>query len=219
MPPGGGQQQSQQSKRRRDHQSINSNIQWFRPLPHTNTQPAGLIGPVLTLSRSASYQFTGGVAGAVPCTSTVACATQGFTALYSTDNVALWEVCPARFALTTCVIGGNPVLGTIGQTGLYTAPAEIPNPQPVILVTSQLSRTITNQSNYAYVEAAWQHKGPPYRRPFLFKPAPEPYFGTGFGSGLVLLSMNLCCDSSTLLRANDASRQPLISTRLPSRSL
>jgi len=119
--------------------------------PHTNTQPAGLITPVLTLARNASYQFTGGVAGAAPCTSTVVCATQGFTALYSTDNLPLWEVCPAPFALTTCVVGGNPVLGTISQTGLYTAPAAIPNPQPVILVTSHLSPTITNQNNYAYI--------------------------------------------------------------------
>lgn len=119
--------------------------------PHTNTQPAALISPVLTLPRNASYQFTGGVVGAVPCTSTVVCTTQGFTALYSTDNVALWEVCPAPFALTTCIQGGNPVLGTITQTGLYTAPAAIPNPQPIILVTSHLSPTVTNTSNYAYI--------------------------------------------------------------------
>lgn len=119
--------------------------------PHTNTQPAALLNPVVTIARNASFQFVGGVVGSSPCTSTVVCTTQGFTALYSTDNTPLWEVCPAPFALTTCVIGGNTTLGTITQTGLYTAPAAIPNPQPVILVTSHLSPTITNQSNYAYI--------------------------------------------------------------------
>jgi hypothetical protein len=120
-------------------------------VPHTNTSPAGLTNPVLTVPRNGSYQFYGGVIGTLPCASVVVCATQGFTQLYSTDNAPIWEVCPAPFSLTACIVGGNTTLGTITQTGLYTAPAAIPNPQPIILVTSHFAPNITNQNNYAII--------------------------------------------------------------------
>jgi hypothetical protein len=48
-------------------------------------------------------------------------------------------------------ISGSTALGTITQSGLYTAPATISSPLPVVFVTSDLSPTITNTQNYAYV--------------------------------------------------------------------
>jgi hypothetical protein len=120
--------------------------------PHTPTTPAGLTNPVVTVARNTTFQFYGGVVGANPCTSTAQCLINGTQyPLNTTDNKPIWEVCPAPFAIATCVIGGNATLGTITQAGLYTAPAAIPSPLPVVLVTSEAAPTITNAGNYAYV--------------------------------------------------------------------
>jgi hypothetical protein len=124
--------------------------------PHTNTSPAGITTPAVTVARNTSYQFLGGVVGALPCTSSTTCIAQGTPVINSVNNNPLWMVCPATFTLSTCLpvvngISGNPTLGTVTQTGLYTAPAAIPNPLPVVLVTAQEAPTITNTSNFAYV--------------------------------------------------------------------
>jgi hypothetical protein len=120
--------------------------------PHTPTTPTGLTNPVVTVARNASYQFTGGVVGTLPCTSASQCLINGTQYVTNTtDNKAVWEVCPAPFALATCIVGGNATLGTITQSGLYTAPAAIPSPLPVVLVVPETAQTITNSSNYAYV--------------------------------------------------------------------
>jgi hypothetical protein len=124
--------------------------------PHTNTSPANITTPAVTVARNASFQFLGGVVGALPCTSTTTCLTQFTPVINSANNNPVWMVCPATFALSTCLpvvngISGNATLGTVTQTGLYTAPAAIPSPLPVVLVTAQEAPTITNTSNFAYV--------------------------------------------------------------------
>ena len=125
--------------------------------PHTPTTPTGLTNPVVTVARNTTFQFTGGVVGTLPCTSTTQCLINGTQYVTNTtDNKAVWEVCPAPFALGTCLpvvngISGNATLGTINQSGLYTAPAAIPNPLPVVLVVPETAQTITNAQNYAYV--------------------------------------------------------------------
>jgi hypothetical protein len=124
--------------------------------PHTNTTPANITTSAVMVARNASFQFLGGVVGALPCTSSTTCATQGSTKINEANNNPVWLVCPATFTLSTCLpvvngISGNATLGTVNQTGLYTAPAAIPNPLPVVLVTAQEAPTITNTSNFAYV--------------------------------------------------------------------
>ena len=120
--------------------------------PHTPTTPSGLTNPVVTVARNTTYQFYGGVVGTGPCTSASQCLINGTQYVTNTtDNKALWEVCPAPITIATCVIGGNTSLGTITQSGLYTAPATIPSPLPVVLVVPETSPTIINASNYAYV--------------------------------------------------------------------
>lgn len=121
--------------------------------PHTNLVPSGITAPAVTVARNATFQFYGGVVGAGICVSTTTCNAliPPSPVVNSANNTPLWEVCPAPIAIATCVLGGNSTLGTITQTGLYTAPAAIPSPLPVVLVTSQISPTITNASNYANV--------------------------------------------------------------------
>jgi hypothetical protein len=120
--------------------------------PNTPTTPTGLTNPVVTVARNTSFQFTGGVVGTLPCTSATQCLINGTQYVTdTTDNKAVWEVCPAPFALASCIIGGNSTLGTITQSGLYTAPATIPSPLPVVLVVPETAQTITNAQNYAYV--------------------------------------------------------------------
>jgi len=46
------------------------------------------------------------------------------------------------------VPGGNAAFGTISSTGLYTAPATIPATQPVVVLSSEISPTVTA---YAYI--------------------------------------------------------------------
>ena len=120
--------------------------------PHSGLSPANQTQPVINVARGASYQFYGGTVGSAPClppTGATLCANGA--ASFTTDNASIWEVCPAPFALTTCITNGNATLGTITQTGLYTAPTTIPNPLPVVFVTSHFNPSISNQSNYAYV--------------------------------------------------------------------
>jgi hypothetical protein len=125
--------------------------------PHTNTTPAGITTPAVTVARNTSFQFLGGVVGAIPCTASTTCIAQFTPVINSANNNPVWMVCPgATFAITNCIpvvngISGNATVGTVNQTGLYTAPAAIPNPLPVILVTAQEAPTITNTSNFAYV--------------------------------------------------------------------
>ena len=120
--------------------------------PHTPTTPTGLTNPVVTVARNTSYQFYGGVVNTGPCTSAAQCLINGTQYVTNTtDNKAIWEVCPAPITIATCVNGGNTTLGTITQSGLYTAPATIPNPLPVVLIVPETSPTIINASNYAYV--------------------------------------------------------------------
>jgi hypothetical protein len=122
-----------------------------RLYPFTPLVPAGITAPAVTIARNATYPFYGYVTGALPCTSTVTCAAAGTPLLYTANNNSLWEVCTQPFTITSCVVGGNTTLGTITQTGLYTAPATIPSPQPVVLNTSQSNPTIANTNNYANV--------------------------------------------------------------------
>jgi hypothetical protein len=120
--------------------------------PHEATTPTGITSPVVTVARNTSFQFTGGVVGTLPCTSASQCLINGTQYVTNTtDNKAVWMVCPAPIAIATCVIGGNSTLGTITQTGLYTAPANIPSPLPTVLVVPETAQTVTNASNYAYV--------------------------------------------------------------------
>jgi hypothetical protein len=120
--------------------------------PNTPQTPTGLTNPVVTVARNASFQFTGGVVGTLPCGSATQCLINGTQYVTNTtDNTAVWKVCPAPIAVATCVTGGNSTLGTITQNGLYTAPATIPSPLPTVLVVPETAQTIINQSNYAYV--------------------------------------------------------------------
>lgn len=122
--------------------------------PHTPTTPSGLTNPVVTVARNATYQFYGGVVNTGPCTTPAQCLINGTQYVNNTtDNKSIWEVCPVPLAVATCVIGGNSTLGTITQTGLYTAPANIPSPLPIVLIAPETSLPVppTNQSNYAYV--------------------------------------------------------------------
>lgn len=119
--------------------------------PATPNPPAGLTNPVVTISHLApnnTYQFFGGAAGAAPCTSTATCGVDGSgnaIPIGTTDNSVIWEVGPASSTPTatavTCSVASLCPFGTISQAGLYTAPATIPSPQPVIVVISHLVPT------------------------------------------------------------------------------
>jgi hypothetical protein len=127
--------------------------------PHTNTTPANITTPAVTVARNTSFQFLGGVVGAIPCTQSTACIAQFTPVVNSANNNPVWMVCPgATFALTNCIpvvngISGNATVGTVTQTGLYTAPAAIPASAstPIVLVTAQEAATITNTQNFAFV--------------------------------------------------------------------
>ena len=68
--------------------------------PHTPTTPTGLTNPVVTVARNTSFQFTGGVVGTLPCTSTTQCLINGTQYVTNTtDNKAVWEVLPAPLRL------------------------------------------------------------------------------------------------------------------------
>jgi hypothetical protein len=132
--------------------------------PHTNTTPANINSPAVTVARNTSFQFLGGVVGALPCTSSTTCATQFTPVVNSANNFPVWMVCPASstspaaFVFANCLpvvngISGNATVGTVTQTGLYTAPATIPPALggPIVLVTAQEAPTITNTQNFAFV--------------------------------------------------------------------
>ncbi len=112
--------------------------------------------PIVNVARNGSFAFYGGAVGAVPCATPAACALISATAPpFSTDNGVIWSVGPAPFASTTQVTGGNATLGTITQNGVYTAPATIPNPLPVVELNShsvnQTKANGGNSSNFTYV--------------------------------------------------------------------
>jgi len=112
--------------------------------PHTSTTPAGITSPAVTVARGTSFQFYGGTVGAAPCTTTVSC---GSLPLYTADNTSVWAVGTAPYSLATAVIGGNTTLGTITQSGLYTAPATIPSPLPVVIIYSHLTGAAATYAN------------------------------------------------------------------------
>jgi len=125
-------------------------------VPAMPSTPAGLVNPIVNVARGTSFAFYGGAVGAVPCTTATGCALINSTApLLSTDNGVVWSVGPAPFATGTQVVGGNATLGTITQNGVYTAPATIPNPQPVVELSSHALPSVTTASGshlaYAYV--------------------------------------------------------------------
>jgi hypothetical protein len=118
--------------------------------PRTGTTPANQTQPAINVARGASYQFYGGTVGAAPCIppagATVCTSPAGATA-FSTDNASVWEVGPAPFSLSTAVVGGNATLGFIDQNGKYTAPATIPSPLPVVIVTSHYVPSVAAYAN------------------------------------------------------------------------
>ena len=124
--------------------------------PATPTTPTGVTTPAVTVAKGTTYQFYGGAAGAAPCVTTTSCNSIGpNTPLYTTDNSVVWAVGPANKFTSSpstssdVVVGGNSSLGTITQSGLYTAPATPPSSQPVVYVWSHYVKTV---SMYAYVQ-------------------------------------------------------------------
>jgi hypothetical protein len=125
-------------------------------VPAMSATPSGLVNPIVSVAHGTSFAFYGGAAGAVPCTTPSTCLINGTQfPLYTADNSVVWSVGPAPFAAGTQVVGGNATLGTITQNGVYTAPATIPSPLPVVELSSHALPSITSASGshlaYAYV--------------------------------------------------------------------
>jgi len=96
-------------------------------------------------SKSASAAVTVNAPIAVsPSSVTVAATqTQQFTALvtFSTNTAVTWQV--------NDIAGGNSTVGTISDTGLYTAPNTIPNPRTVVV--KAISKADASQTSTATV--------------------------------------------------------------------
>jgi len=63
--------------------------------PHTNTTPANITTPAVTVARNTSFQFLGGVVGALPCTSSTTMRHPVHPVINSVNNNPVWMVCPA----------------------------------------------------------------------------------------------------------------------------
>ena len=118
--------------------------------PQTGSTPANQTQPAVYVARGASYQFYGGTVGAAPCipaAGQTVCSAPAGAVPYTADNTSVWEVGPAPYSLSTAVVGGNATLGFIDQTGKYTAPATVPSPLPVVIVTSHYVPSVAAYAN------------------------------------------------------------------------
>src|SRR6476619_473377 len=83
-------------------------------------------------SKSSTSTTTGGAVSISPTTASVATnTTVQFTATNSSNSGVYWSV--------NGVIGGNLTVGTVSTTGLYTAPAVVPNPAEVTVTATSIS--------------------------------------------------------------------------------
>lgn len=118
--------------------------------PSTGSTPANQTQPAVNVARGATYQFYGGTIGAAPCippAGATVCSSPAGAVAYTADNSSIWLVGPAPFSLSTALQGGNATLGTIDQNGKYTAPATIPSPLPVVIVTSHYVPSVAAYAN------------------------------------------------------------------------
>jgi len=121
-------------------------------VPKTPTTPAGLTDSVAFVPHNGgTFQFYGGAVGAAPCASTSACLINGTQfPINGTDNGVIWEV---GTSTSTVVAGGNSTVGTISNTGLYTAPTTIPSTgAQVVVVMAAHALTTTNAVAYVTIQ-------------------------------------------------------------------